>query len=88
MKGKNTIKRLFKGMYIASYGFICQSKKIFVLRYLNEYRNRKLNGFVARYEFDIEKLNSDGEPTKEDKQVKLLLEVLEEMRLSQLGEDK
>lgn len=89
MKGKNTIKRLFKGMYIAQYGeFNNHSVKIFYLKYLNEYRNRKLENFVAKYQFNIDNLNSDGKPTKEDKQVKLLLEVLEEMYASQLGERK
>lgn len=88
MKGKNTIKRLFKGMYVSQYGVIDNSVVIYSLRYLKEYRNRKLESFVARYEFDIKKLNSDGKPTKEDKQIKLLLEVLEEMRNSQMGEDK
>lgn len=88
MKSKNSIKRLFKGMYVSQYGIIDNSVVIYSLRYLKEYRNRKLEGFVARYEFDLVKLNADVKPTKEDKQIKVLLEVLEEMRLSNMGDKR
>lgn len=86
MKGKTAIKRLFKGMYVSQYWIIDNSVVIYSLRYLNEYYNRKLESFVARYEFDLVKLNADVKPTKEDKQIKVLLEVLEEMRSSNRGE--
>lgn len=75
MKGKNTIKRLFKGMYVSRYHVVDHHVKIYTLRYINEYRNRKIDGFVAHYAFDIDNLTSD------DKQIMILMEVLEEMRL-------
>lgn len=88
MKSKNSIKRLFKGMYVSQYGVIDNSMAFYSLRYLNEFRNRKLEGFVARYEFDLGKLNADVKPTKEDKQILMLLEVLEEMRSSNMGDKR